>query len=52
MDLYVGAIAISNISFLRGTHGWAYFFYEIHAIAFIWYQFQEYLWRKSFSTHP
>ena len=54
MDLYVGAIAISNICFPRGTHSWAYF-YEMHAYAFIRYKFQEYLVtirRKSFSTHP
>ena len=38
MDLpvYVSAIAISNICFLRGAHSWAYF-YEMHANAFIRY---------------
>ena len=53
MDLYVGAIAISNICFLRGAYSWAYF-YKMHANAFIRYEYREYLvkiWRKSFSTH-
>ena len=53
MDLYVGAIAISNICFLRGAYSWAYI-YKMHANAFIRYEYRGYLvtiWRKSFSTH-